>query len=105
MWLSILTTRKLDPQWEGGWTIQDIVSPINAKILDGQRTRVLHVNCLHHSRVIPQQVDPSCAPTKSINRWHPPQIYHVIVSADPPVTEPIEHYPQQERRPPDRYVP
>ena len=39
-----------------------------------------------HGRVIPQHADPSCAPTKSNNRWHPPQIHHVIVSADPPVT-------------------
>ena len=35
VWLSIPTTGKLDPCWEGGWTIQEIVSPINAKISDG----------------------------------------------------------------------
>ncbi len=55
--------------------------------------------------MIPQQADSSCAPTIFNNMWHPPQIEHVIVSADPPVTEPIERYPRRERRPPDRYVP
>ena len=36
--------------------------------------------------------------------WYPPQIEHVIISADPPVPEPIEQYPQPERQPPDPYV-
>ena len=69
MWLSIITARKRDPQWEGGWMIQEILSSINAKISDGQRSRVHHIYCFRHSQVIPQQVDPSCAPTKSNNRW------------------------------------
>ena len=52
MWLSIPTARKLNPQWEGGWTIQEILSLVNAKTSDGQRIRVVHFNRLRH-RVIP----------------------------------------------------
>ena len=63
VWLSIPTARKFDPRWEGGWMIQEIVNPVNAKISDGLRTRVVHVNRLHH-RVIPQQADaPLLRPT------------------------------------------
>ena len=63
--------------------IQEIVSPINAKISDGLWTRVVHVNCLHH-RVIPQRADSPLSPTHISDAWQPPQIDHVIVSADSP---------------------
>ena len=101
VWLSIPTAGKLDPHWEGGW-IQEIASPVNAKISDGLRTRVVHVNRLRH-RVIPQRADAPLSPTHISDAWQPPQIDHVIVSADS--LEPIRCYPQRERRPPDRYVP
>ena len=102
VWLPIPTAGKLDPRWEGDWMIQEIVSPINAKISDGLRTRVVHINRLRH-RVIPQWTDSPLSPTHTSDAWQPPQIDHVIVSADSP--EPIRRYPQRERRPPDRYVP
>ena len=46
LWLSIPTAGKLDTQWEGGWTIQAVKSPVNMEISDGQRTEVVHINCL-----------------------------------------------------------
>lgn len=29
VWLSIPTAGKLDPRWEGGWTVKSIKSPLN----------------------------------------------------------------------------
>ena len=102
VWLSIPTAGKLDPRWEGGWMIQEIMSPVDAKISDALWTRVVHVNRLRH-RVIPQRADAPLSPTHISDAWQPPQIDHVIVSADS--LEPIRCNPQRERRPPDRYVP
>ena len=36
VWLSIPTSRKLYPKWEGGWKIKAIKSPVNMEITDGQ---------------------------------------------------------------------
>ena len=54
IWLSIPTARKLQPRWEGKWTVQEIRGPVNLKITDGKRTKVVHINRVHH-RVQPQQ--------------------------------------------------
>ena len=48
VWLSIPTAGKLDPRWEGNWTIKSIKSPVTMEISDGNRTRVVHVNRLQH---------------------------------------------------------
>ena len=40
--------------WEGGWTIQAVKSPVTVKVSDGQQTKVVHVNCLRY-RLIPLQ--------------------------------------------------
>ena len=48
VWLSRLTAGKLDPRWEGNWSVKAVKSPCNVEITDGQRTRVVHVNRLRH---------------------------------------------------------
>ena len=44
IWLLIPTARKLQPRWEGNWIIKDIIGPVNLKISDGKRTKVVHTN-------------------------------------------------------------
>ena len=41
MWLSILTAKKLDPQWEGRWTITAEKGPLN---MEKSTSKVVHVN-------------------------------------------------------------
>ena len=48
VWLSRPTARKLDPRWEGDWRVTSLKGPLNVEITDGRRTRVVHVNWLHH---------------------------------------------------------
>ena len=47
VWLSIPTAGKLDPRWEGGWTIKSVQSPTTYTISDGGRIKTVHINCLH----------------------------------------------------------
>ena len=104
VWLSVPTAGKLDPRWEGGWTIQAVKSPVTVQISDGQRTKVVHVNRVRY-RWIPQQSDSeeetsignSTTPT-----WQPPQIDQLILPPAPPT--PPRRYPQRDRHPPDRYT-
>ena len=37
---------KRDPQWEGSWSAKAEKIPCNVESTDGQRTKVVHVNCL-----------------------------------------------------------
>ena len=48
VWLSIPTAKKLDPQWDGRWTITALKGPLNMEIFDGTVSKVVHVNQLHH---------------------------------------------------------
>ena len=107
VWLSIPTAKKLDPRWEGGWRISEVMSPINMKISDGQRTRVVHVNRLRH-RIQPQPNDPTIPLQHQTSNWYPPQIEHLVVSDTTPTpTQPlvnIPRYPCRIRQPPERYM-
>ena len=98
IWLSIPTARKLQPRWEGKWTVQEIRGPVNLKITDGKRTKVVHMNRVQH-RVQPQQHMEEVPPEISqAAEWCPPQIDHLEV---PCAMEPERRYPQRNRRPPD----
>ena len=52
VWLSVPTTRKLDPKWEGGWKVKAIKNPISVELMDGRRAKVVHVNRICH-RMVP----------------------------------------------------
>ena len=107
VWLSIPTAKKLDPRWEGGWRISEVMSPINMKISDGQRTRVVHVNRLRH-RIQPQPNDPTIPFQHRTSNSYPPQIEHLVVSDTTPTpTQPLVNIPRcpcRIRRPPERYM-
>lgn len=102
VWLSIPTAGKLDPRWEGGWTIQEVMSSVNMKIHDGQRSKVVHVNRLRY-RWIPQQSDlEEDSSLSNRTSWQPPQIDQVIIPPEPPA--PPRRYPLRDNRhPPIRY--
>ena len=46
VWLSIPTAGKLDPRWEGGWTIKSVQSSTTYTISDGGRIKTVHINRL-----------------------------------------------------------
>ena len=100
VWLSIPTAGKLDPRWEGGWTIQAVKSPVNMEIGDGERRKVVHVNRLRY-RLLPQESDASIS-SGSSSTWRATEIDHIII---PPASALSQRYPQRVRRPPDRYSP
>ena len=100
IWLSILTARKLDPRWEGEWTVHAVKSPVNLEICDGRR-KVVHVNRLRY-RSVPQQPKAvsSPSPLSNCKIWSPPSTDHVTL---PPVLpSPPRQYPQREMHPPNR---
>ena len=97
IWLSIPTAGKLQPKWEGGWKVAKVISPINLKIHDGKRTRVVHINRVRH-RFQPalEEVQNQTSPP-----WTPPLIEHSIVPCDDPVSS--HHNPSRIRHPPDYF--
>jgi len=36
VWLFILMAKKLDPQWDGRWTVKAVRSALNVEITDGK---------------------------------------------------------------------
>ena len=104
VWLFVPTAGKLDPRWEGGWIIQAVKSPVTVQISDGQRTKVVHVNCVRY-RWIPQLLDleeEASVSNSTTPTWQPPQIDQLILPPAPPA--PPRRYPQRDRHPPDRYT-
>ena len=79
MWLSIPTAGKLQSRWEGMWIVKAIKSEVNLEISDGVRTKIVHVNRIHH-RLQPQPGDDASPADDSEghNSWVPPQIDHFI---------------------------
>ena len=46
VWLFIPTAKKLDPRWDGRWTITALKGLLNMEISDGTVSKVVHVNWL-----------------------------------------------------------
>ena len=48
VWLSVPTAGKLDPKWEGEWTVKSVKSPVSIEISNDSKnsTRVVHANRL-----------------------------------------------------------
>jgi len=110
VWLSIPTARKLDPRWDGKWTITAVKGLLVMKISNGTTSKVVHVNRLHHIL----QPSPSNTTVLNIDKpsiWNPPQVEHFIDKSPPEVhvdhndSEPtIRRYPVRIRHPPSRYI-
>ena len=100
VWLSIPTARKLQPRWDGRWTVTKLKGPCNLEITNGHQSKVVHVNRVQH-RIQPNQtLDPS-VPTKP-QQWNSPDIDHHCVSPDSENDgTPQRRYPLRERHPPN----
>ena len=122
VWFSIPTAGKLSPRWEGNWRISSVKSPVTMEIMDGKKSRVVHINRLHH-RVQPDTAATPEVATGNRETWYPPQVEHFIVDIPTPVVTPQpplpdaaqplleqpplvgeeeRRYPLRQRRPPDR---
>ena len=78
VWLSIPTAGKLSPQWEGGWTIQEVKSTVTMKIMNGHHSKVVHVNHLRH-RIQKQPEEIEEAQCNGKVPWAHPKIEHLII--------------------------
>ena len=58
VWLHVPTAGKLDARWEGGWTVKEVLSPVNVAVehIMTARTRVVHVNRLQQ-RIVRGEVE------------------------------------------------
>ena len=95
VWVSIPTAGKLDPRWEGNWTIKAIKSPSTFQISNGDKCKVVHVNRLRPRTELSSQNEVDKAQN---NLWSPPQIDHQIVVDDTPEER---RYPMRNRQQPD----
>ena len=59
VWLYILTARKLQPHWDGKWTVTKLKRPCNLELTNGNQSKVVHVNRVCHRRQPDQHLDPS----------------------------------------------
>ena len=80
VWLSVPTAGKLDPRWEGNWTVRSTKSSVTVEITDGERTKVVHTNRLHRrtlpavkSQLAPHSATPADSSTQP---WEPPGVDH-----------------------------
>ena len=76
----------------------EIKSPTAIRITNGQTTKVVHVNRLLHCNQLQHDSAPVTPAYTSSNDWFPTQVDHYIIP-EPPSQH---HYPQRDRRPPDR---
>ena len=98
VWLSQPTTGKLDPKWDGSYTVKSVYSPVTVQITNGSTTKVVHINSLpHHIQPINQETDQPV--TLDTSPWTAPQITHTELDH---LTEP-RRYPLRARNPPDRF--
>lgn len=104
IWLSIPTAGKLEPCWEGEWTVKEVKSDVNVKIGKDRKLKVIHVNWLQ-PQVQPGPNARECTTTAEQapvhqQTWNPRQIEYLVI---PSKTVPTaRRYPTHERRPPDR---
>ena len=104
VWLSIPTAGKLEPRWEGEWTVKEVKSDVNVKIGKDGKLKVVHVNRLQ-PQVQPGPNARECTTTAEQapvhqQTWNPPQIEHLVIPSE--TVPPARRYPTRERRPPDR---
>jgi hypothetical protein len=96
VWLSIPTAGKLDPHWDGKWSVKSVKTPLTLEITDGDKTKVVHVNRLRQ-RIVPSSTNKEEPSGQVLQESHPnweaPQIDHVEMPAST-VPLPVHHEPQ-----------
>ena len=101
IWLSIPTAKKLDPKWDGRWTITAVKGPLNMQISDGTVSKVVHVNRLRH-QIQPTPTDGPSQQKPFNTDWTPPQIDHFTKFYSDPIVP--RRYPSRACCPPLRYT-
>ena len=105
VWLSVPTAGKLDPRWEGNWTVRRVKSPVTVEISDGERTKVVHTNRLHiqiqpavnsQPGIVPNPATP--ANSSAHESWEPPGVDHF----EEPTPQAERRYPTRDRHAPVR---
>ena len=99
VWLSIPTAGKLQPRWDGGWTVTKVKGPCNLELTNGHHMKVVHVNRVRYRKQPDQTLDPSI-PMQS-QRWNSPSIDHCFVPSPENDSSLQRRYPLRERHPPD----
>ena len=64
-----------------------VKSPVTMEIMDGKRSRMVHMNRLHH-RVQPDTAATPEVATGNRETWYPPQVEHFIVGIPTPMVTP-----------------
>lgn len=105
VWLSVPTAGKLEPRWEGNWTVCSAKTPVSIEITDGQKTKVVHVNRLR-LRIQPEQNETLRENPKNgqtAKEWEAPQVEHFNMPSE--IHTPTQRYLKRIRHPPDRFQP
>ena len=112
VWLSCPRAGKLDARWEGGWRISKVIGSSNYEIENSKVMKVVHVYRLR----LRVQPDFSISQERECNEplWQPPSVQHESLFEDSPPRQSLSaqpenpplsrHYPQRERRPPERLI-
>ena len=107
VWLSNPRCGKLDPRWEGGWTVSNVKGESTVEICKGNTRKVVHVNRLQYRIGSQETAVPIEAQKPERVLWQPPPIDHSIVLADDSAPglasddNSTHRYPLREKRPPD----
>ena len=109
VWLHVPTAGKLDARWEGGWTVKEVLSPVNVAVehTTTARTRVVHVNRLQQ-RIVRGEVEAHGEDHDQhgvpVADWEAPHIeYFILPPQQKQQAEVGRRYPQRVRHPVLRY--
>jgi len=76
VWLSVPTARKLQPHWDGKWTVSKLKGP---ELTDGHQSKVVHVNHVRH-QIQSDQVKGHSITEQQPLQWNPPDFQHLVYS-------------------------
>ena len=68
------TARKLQPHWDGKWTVIKLKGPCNLELTNGSQSKVVHVNHVRHRLQTDQHLDPSVS--TNLQKWNFPDLDH-----------------------------
>ena len=78
VWLSVPTTGKLQPRWEGGWKVSSVKGPVTIEISNGKQSKVVHSNRLQHNLQAAANSSESMVTNSPVPVLILPQVEHCI---------------------------
>ncbi len=88
---------------KGGGKIGVVKRPVNMEIIDGKRTKVVHINQLQY-RMQPQCGECDRDTSSASGEWSPSQVENIVIPPMPPEAPPPWRYPLRQRYPPGRFM-